>query len=386
MQRKDNKRNKLDIWAHDINVSIESDNLIENIIENIYRYIMDFKPYSIVITRRKTEKEKNRTYYLKPTLKIYVDLDRDIIRQTISKWTYKDTDAIEKIVEADDWENKLLEHYNNQDISDDVLLFKLYKDQLKDDQIIIITDKYSAGYFKSLQETTNGICIRDINSTQTALQSGRAKNDEIEEFTKLEELILIPNIEEERWTACSVRLSWFDEFIGNISIIFNGQPSYKSFRGIINYLHKVKDIYVEEIMRLILKKAKESTPDNGDNNFKNILYRCIDNISIFQLDDKDTLYEYKDPLNLSQDLRKSYFSNIFKAYFTIEDFKKEFALPIMTISGKKLLPVILKSSEKLIVFFELKDEYTNNNEKLKNLAENYILKIGWLWRNYNEIK
>ena len=386
MQRKDNNINKLDVWAHDINVSVEPDNLIENIIENIYRYIMEFKPYSIAITRRKTEKEKNRTYYLKPTVKIYVDLDRDKIRQTISKWTYKDTDGIEKIIEADDWEKKLLEHYNNQDISDDVLLFKLYKDQLKDDQIIIITDKYSAGYFKSLQETTDGICIRDINSTQTALQSGRSENNEIGEFTKLEELILIPNIEEERWTACSVRLSWFDEFIGNISIIFNGQPSYKSFREIINYLHKVKNIYVEEIMRLILKKAKESTPDNGDNNFKNILYSCIDKISIFQLDDQDTLYEYKDPLNLSQDLRKSYFSNIFKAYFTIEDFKKEFALPIMTISGKKLLPVILKSSEKLIVFFELKDEYTNNNESLKNLAENYILKIGWLWRNYNEIK
>jgi len=127
MQRKDNKRNELDIWAHDINVSIEPDNLIENIIENIYRYIMDFKPYSIAITRRKTEKKKNRTYCLKPTLKIYGDLDIDKIRKTISKWT-KDTDVIEKIIEADDWENKLLEHYNNQDISDDVLPFKLYGD------------------------------------------------------------------------------------------------------------------------------------------------------------------------------------------------------------------------------------------------------------------
>ena len=37
-------------------------------------------------------------------------------------------------------------------------------------------------------------------------------------------------------------------------------------------------------------------------------------------------------------------------------------------------------------YLQLKDEYTNNNEKLKDLAENYILKIGWLWRNYNEIK
>jgi len=207
MQRKDNKRNKLDIWAHDINVSVKPDNLIENIIENIYRYIMDFKPYSIAITRRKTEKKKNRTYYLKPTLKICVDLNRKKIGETISKWT-KEIDALKKIIETDDWENKLLEHYNNQDISDDVLLFKLYgdlnrkkigetiskwtkeidaikkiietdgwenksleehynnqdisddvllfklyKDQLKDDQIIIITDKYSAGYFKSLQET-----------------------------------------------------------------------------------------------------------------------------------------------------------------------------------------------------------------------------------------
>jgi len=170
---------------------------------------------------------------------------------------------------------------------------------------------------------------------------------------------LIPNIEEKRWTACSVRLSWFDEFIGNISIIFNGQPSYKSFRKIINYLHKVKDIYVEEIMRLILKKAKEIIPHNGDNNFKNIVYQCIDNISIFQLDEDNNLQEYKDPLELSNYLKDSYFLKIFQAYFEVEDFKKEFALPIMTISGKKLLPVILKSSEKLIVFFELKDEYTN---------------------------
>jgi len=144
---------------------------------------------------------------------------------------------------------------------------------------------------------------------------------------------LIPNIEEERWTACSVRLSWFDEFIGNISIIFNGQPSYKSFWKIINYLRKVKDIYVEEIMRLILKKAKESTPNNGDNNFKNILYRCIDKISIFQLDNNYTLYKYKDPLTLSEDLKKPCFSNIFEAYFKIENFEEEFALPIMTISG-----------------------------------------------------
>ena len=235
----------------------------------------------------------------------------------------------------------------------------------------------------------NDISIMDTNSTQSFLRSGRKnKNDSIvaDYFTKLEELIAIPNIEEKNWTVCAVRLSWFDEFIGTIGIIFKGQPSYKSFSKIIDYLHKVKRSYSEEIMRLILKKAKGTNSEDSINNFDHVIYQCIDKTSIFKLENNDQIKACKDPLKLLPSLQQSEISKFFHSYFKINDFEIDFALPIMTISEKKMLPILLRSSDKLIVFLETNEKYTNDKEKLKKLAENNTWKLGWLWRNYHAIK
>ena len=148
---------KLDVWAHDIYISVESENLIENIIENIYRYIKDIvEPHSIVITRRRTEEERNEAYYLLPAVKILGVLKNDEIKKIIEKWekikgaSQKSKDVTQKIKDEvmeniNDCEllkTNLSKEYSKQKIRDDELLFKLYKNQIKDDQTIIIIDKY----------------------------------------------------------------------------------------------------------------------------------------------------------------------------------------------------------------------------------------------------
>ena len=381
---------KLDIWAHDIYLSFEQGCLEDLIIENTYRYVRDIiLPYSIIVTRRKTTKENGQphSYYLLPIAKNYCELEKEEILETIRNWKNDESNNINELIEQnnnnEDWKEKLLKKYSCQEIKDNELLFKLYKDQMKDNQTAIITDRYSAGYFKSLQETTNDLFIMDINSAESYLRqdSENTRQSDTDLFTKLEELILIPR-NKKRWTLCAVRLNWFDEFIGSIGIIFDNQPSHKSFRKIIDYLHAVKRNYSEEIMKLILKEAK----DDG-NNFMDAICQCIGSIRIVLSNKNEKIKAYKDPLKLyanNKDLFK-----IFKPYFDFDkdNFNKEFALPLVTISENKLLPILLKyGANNFLVFLEAKDKYDNNNKKYKNMAEQNIWKLGWLWRNYNDIK
>jgi len=385
---------KMDIWAHDIYLSLpfEQAGLVDLIIDNTYRYIKDIiAPYSIIVTRRKTTKYRGReawSYDLLPAVKNYSELNEKILLEAMTngkKTKFKNiVNIIGQNTDIKEIKTCLSEKYSEQKIKDDMLLFKLYKDQIKDNQTIIITDKYSAGYFKSLQETTNDLFIMDINSTRTYLRPERGKNDQdtLKHFTKLEKLIAIP-IKEGRWTLCAVRLSWFDEFIGSIGIIFNDQPSHKSFREIIAYLHAVKRNYSEEIMKLILKDARKK--DNSFDNFMDVIHQCIGSVRIILLEKENAIEAYWNPFGLIDNK----LLKIFQPYFDFEkdDFKREIALPVVTISEKKLLPILLKNgNKKFFIFLETKEEYTNDYEKLKNMAEQNIWKLGWLWRNYNDIK
>jgi len=174
-----------------------------------------------------------------------------------NEWNYNEK------IEINDTEYNIddcKKHYLEYPIRDDDLMGSYYKNALDDNSFLLITSKHNKTY-KSLEKKIQGCNVIDFDSVLLYLE-GKSQNEtvDIKKFKEFELHYLLYNYKEadmklnekqQQWTLLLFPYFFLTEFVGFVTVVFEGDLDINSIEHSINFLRNAQSIFYRAIIDTI---------------------------------------------------------------------------------------------------------------------------------------